>query len=218
MRRPKYLHAGEILNRLVFAEPSNQAARNLLADAFEQIGYQRESPSLRNSYLNMAYELRSGMQEGVAPSSTGPDVIRAMATEQWLDFLGISMDSRKAEGMAFTINLLTPDNGEKYLVEMSNATLTNIKGFTDPKATLTITLDRTDLDQLMMGAASFEDLERQGKVRFSGNTRPLQQLAGILIQFTPDFEVFPGTANAPPTPASTKPFQMVIQPAMRMAD
>lgn len=89
----KCLHAGEILNRLVFAEPGNQAARNLLADAFEQLGYQRESPSLRNSYLNMAYELRSGMQAGVAPSSTGPDVIRAMTTEQWLDFVGISVDS-----------------------------------------------------------------------------------------------------------------------------
>ena len=60
--------------------------------------------------------------------STGPDVVRAMSTEQWLDFLGISMDPKKAEGMSFTINLVTPDNGEKYVVELSNATLTNIKG------------------------------------------------------------------------------------------
>ena len=47
----KYLEAMEILNRLVFAEPKNQAAKDLLADAFEQIGYQKESPSLRNSFL-----------------------------------------------------------------------------------------------------------------------------------------------------------------------
>lgn len=214
----KYLHAAELLNRLVFAEPANQAARNLLADAFEQVGYQRESPSLRNSYLNMAYELRSGMQAGVAPSSTGPDVIRAMSTEQWLDFIGISVDSAKAEGMRFTINLVTPDNGEKYLVEMSNATLTSIKGFTDPKADLTITLDRANLDRIMMGTASFESLEREGKARLAGNRRLIGQLAGTLTQFTPDFEIYPGTRNARPTPVTTKPFQMVIQPAMTMAD
>lgn len=214
----KYLHAGEILNRLVFAEPGNQAARNLLADAFEQLGYQRESPSLRNSYLNMAYELRSGMQAGVAPSSTGPDVIRAMSTGQWLDFIGISVDSAKADGMRFTINLVTPDNGEEYLVEMSNATLTSIEGFTDPKADLTITLDRTALDQVMMGVAGFEELERQGKARLAGDRRRLQQLASTLTPFTPDFEVFPGTRNARPAPASTRPFQMRVAPAMAVAD
>ena len=46
----------------------------------------------------------------------------------FLNFLGIRMDSRKAEGMRFTINLITPDNGEEFLVELENATLTNIKG------------------------------------------------------------------------------------------
>ena len=62
----KYLEAVEILNRLVFAEPKNQAAKDLLADVFEQIGYQKESPSLRNSFLQGAYELRSGLPGGVA--------------------------------------------------------------------------------------------------------------------------------------------------------
>ena len=55
-------------------------------------------------------------------------MIRAMSTELFLNFLGIRMDSRKAEGMRFTINLITPDNGEKFLIEMENATLTNIAG------------------------------------------------------------------------------------------
>ena len=52
-----------------------------------------------------------------------------MSTELFLNFLAIRMDSRKAEGMRFTMNLVTPDNGEKFLVELENATLTNIKGF-----------------------------------------------------------------------------------------
>jgi hypothetical protein len=57
----KYLHASEILNRLVQAEPDNQAAKDLLADVFEQIGYQKENPGLRNSFLAAAYELRNGI-------------------------------------------------------------------------------------------------------------------------------------------------------------
>ena len=52
-----------------------------------------------------------------------------MSTELFLNFLGIRMDSRKAEGLRFTINLVTPDNGEKFIVELENATLTNIEGF-----------------------------------------------------------------------------------------
>ena len=95
----KYLEASEILNKLVLAEPRNQPARHLLADAYEQLGYQAESTSVRNSYLQGAYELRNGLPGGTPPRSTGPDVVRAMSTEMWLDFLGISMDPKRAEGM-----------------------------------------------------------------------------------------------------------------------
>ena len=117
----KYLLAAEILNKVLFAQPHNQRAKDLLADAYEQLGYQKESPTLRNIFLQGAYELRHGLPSGTAPRSSGPDMVRAMSTENWLDFLGISMDPRKADGMHFTINLDTPDNGEKYVVEMSNA-------------------------------------------------------------------------------------------------
>ena len=73
----KYRHAQEILNKLVQAEPQNQPAKDLLADVFEQIGYQQENPGLRNSFLNGAYELRSGIPEGASPKSSGPDMVRA---------------------------------------------------------------------------------------------------------------------------------------------
>ena len=47
----KYLLAMEIVNKLVQAEPAERAApRSLLADIFEQIGYQQENPGLRNSF------------------------------------------------------------------------------------------------------------------------------------------------------------------------
>ena len=61
-----------------------------------------------------------------------------MSTELFLNFLAIPMDSLKVEGMRFTINLVTPDNGEKFLVELENATHTNIKGFLADKPDLTL--------------------------------------------------------------------------------
>ncbi len=94
-----YLYAQEILNKLVQAEPRNQDAKNLLADTFEQIGYQQENPGLRNSFLAGADELRNGIPQGEIAQTAGADTIRAMSTGLWLDFLGIRMDSRQAEGM-----------------------------------------------------------------------------------------------------------------------
>ena len=203
----KYLHATEILNKLVFAEPRNQEARRLLADAFEQLGYQAESTSVRNNFLQGAFELRHGQPSGASPRPGG-DTIRAMSTEQWLDFIGISMDPKKAEGMRFTINLLTPDNGEKFVVEMSNATLTTIKGFQAAKPDLTITVNRAELNRVMMGVASFDDLIAAGQAKFEGNRTGFDQLRSILVPFTPDFEIMPGTA--PKTPAKApKPFEVV---------
>jgi alkyl sulfatase BDS1-like metallo-beta-lactamase superfamily hydrolase len=178
----------------VFAEPQNQPARRLLADAYEQLGYQAESTSVRNSFLQGSYELRNGLPGGTPQRSTGPDVVRAMSTEMWLDFLGISMDPKKADGLRFTINLVTPDNGEKYLVEMSNATLTNIKGQQAKNADLTITIDRADLNQVMMGTSSFDDLIKAGKAKFDGERKPFDQLRGLMVSFTPNFEILPGTA------------------------
>ncbi len=206
----KYLLATEILNKLVFAEPRNQEARSLLADAFEQLGYQAESTSVRNTFLQGAFELRNGLPGGVPVRSAVPDVIRAMSTEQWLDFVGISMDPKKAEGMKFVINLATPDNGEKFVIEMSNATLTTIEGEQAKSPDLTVTVNRADLNQVMMGQASFDDLIEAGKATFDGDRTGFDQLRAILVPFTPDFEILPGTApQQHATPP--KPFEVLQQ-------
>ncbi|MGB5592253.1 MAG: alkyl sulfatase dimerization domain-containing protein, partial [Gammaproteobacteria bacterium] len=193
----KYRHAQEILNKLVYAEPANQPAKELLADAFEQYGYQQESPSVRNSFLAAALELRSGIPEGASAKTGGPDLIRAMTTDLYLDFLGIRMDSDKADGMAFTINLLTPDNGEEFVVEMSNAVLTNIKGQQASDPDLTLTIDRVDLEPVMMGAVTFDQQIDAGKVKVEGNREVLEQLKSTLIQFELGFEIMPGTLKSP---------------------
>lgn len=202
----KYLHAQEILNKLVYAEPDNQKAKDLLADVFEQIGYQQESPSVRNSFLAAAFELRSGIPSGASPKTAGPDVIRAMTTELWLDFLGIRLDSSMAGEKEFTINLITPDNKEEFVVELSNATLTNIEGYRSGDPDLTITIDRSDLEEVMMGATTFDDQIKSGKAILKGDRSAYETLKSLLVQFELGFELMPGTGDQDITPEK-KPFE-----------
>jgi alkyl sulfatase BDS1-like metallo-beta-lactamase superfamily hydrolase len=189
----KYLLAVEIVNKLVQAEPQNAAAKDLLADIFEQLGYQQENPGLRNSFLSGAYELRSGIPQGETASTSSPDVIRAMSTELFLNFLAIKMDSRKAEGLRFVMNLVTPDNGEKFLIELENATLTNILGFQAEKPDLTLTINRSDLELTMMGVKKLEDQLRDGTAKAEGDVSILGKLAATMVEFDPRFQVMPGT-------------------------
>jgi len=166
----------------------------MLAEVYEQIGYQQENPGLRNSFLNGAFELRSGMPIVEDKLSTlSPDLARAMSTGLFFEFLGIMVDSRKAEGMEFTINLITPDNGEKYVVELSNATLTNIEGYQAENADLSLTITRLGLALVMTGKKSLQDQIADGEVKVEGDVGVLKQLASTLVHFTPDFEILPGT-------------------------
>ena len=191
----RYLLATEILTKLVYAEPANTDAKQVLADAFEQVGYAQESPSVRNSFLAAALELRSGIPDGVAPKSSGPDLTRALSTGQFLDFLGIRLRSEDAVGLAFTINLVTPDTGETYVVELSNSTLTNLAGFAADDPTLTMTVDRADLERAMTGERTVPDLVADGRLRLDGDASVLEVLARSMIHFDMGFAMMPGTGG-----------------------
>jgi alkyl sulfatase BDS1-like metallo-beta-lactamase superfamily hydrolase len=130
-----------------------------------------------------------------------------MSTGLFLDFLGIRMDSTKAEDLEFTINLATPDNGEKYVLELSNATLTNIEGYQADDADLTITINRSDLEQVMMGAKTFVAQIEDGTAQTEGNLGVLKQLASTMVDFELFFEVLPGTKTPPPE-AKKNPFEV----------
>jgi alkyl sulfatase BDS1-like metallo-beta-lactamase superfamily hydrolase len=212
----KYRYAMEILNKLVYTEPDNQAAKDLLADNYEQLGYQNESPSLRNSYLAGAKELRDGVIAVKAAKAGSPDFVRGTSTELFLNYLGIQMDSRKAEGMKFKINLVTPDNGEQFVVEMSNATLTTIAGFQAKDADLTITIDRRELEDVMIGTAKLADKVAAGKAKMVGNPQVLAQLGSTMVKFDNWFEVLPGTKAKPSEQAKDEVFldddPLVIRP------
>jgi alkyl sulfatase BDS1-like metallo-beta-lactamase superfamily hydrolase len=113
---------------------------------------------------------------------------RSEASTSW----GVIVSS-KTEGKHFTINFVTPDNDEKYLVELSNSALTNIEGIQSPKADLTITMNRTELNDVMMGMATLDDKIKAGKAKLKGNKKPYDELKNMLTTFSIDFELIPGT-------------------------
>ncbi|MCE4071421.1 alkyl/aryl-sulfatase [Pseudomonas nitroreducens] len=186
----EYRWVVEVVNKLVFADPTNQAARNLQADALEQLGYQAENAGWRNSYLVAAQELRNGVPRNL-PSLrvSNPDALAAMDTGLLFDYLGVRMNAQKAEGEDFSINLVLPDKNEQYLLELKNSHLNNIKGVQSESAGQTVTIDRADLNRLMLKEVSPVRLVFEGKLKSSGNPLLLAKLFGMLDDFDFWFDI-----------------------------
>ena len=190
-----YRMAMEILNKLVYAEPQNASAKDLLAAVFEQLGYQYESASMRNVFLAAAQELRNGTGSVPAPRGTSPSLARAMTTSQWWDAIATRVDSERADGEQFVINFVTPDTGQEFVVELSGGTLTNIEGYQSNAADATIIMNRTDLDPVIMGRTTLAEQLQAGVGSVLGDSSVLLQLAAVLITFNAGFEVMPGTVT-----------------------
>ena len=168
-------------------------AKLLLADVFEQIGYQQESPSVRNSFLGAALELRSGIPEGVAPQTASPDVLRALTTEMFFDFTAIRLDSTQAEDIAFVANVVHPDTGEELIVELSNAVLTTQVGFQSASPTFTLRVDRRALETVFAGEQTVRGLIESGVAEVDGDASGLTAMFECLVDFELLFEMMPGT-------------------------
>ncbi len=108
--------------------------------------------------------------------------------------MAIKVDSGKADGINFKLNFVTPDNGEKLVVEMRHGTLTNIVGYTAKDADATLTINRADLIPVMMQQATFGTQLQTGKATLSGDGKVLAQLGAVLVGFEPLFEIMPGTS------------------------
>ncbi|PCI80614.1 MAG: hypothetical protein COB20_03010 [SAR86 cluster bacterium] len=191
----QYRLAMEILNKLVYAEPENSEAKDLLASIFEQLGYQYESASMRNVFLSSAQELRNGAPVVAAARGTSPSLARAMTTTQWWDAVATRVDSGLADGMSFTINFISPDTQQNFVVEMSGGTLSNIEGYLSTEPDVTITMDRSDVETVIMGQGTLGSQLQAGVGTVTGNQAVLLQLASVLVTFDASFEVMPGTGN-----------------------
>lgn len=120
----EYQWVAQITNTLVYADLENEDARNLCADALEQLGYQAESGAWRNAYLTGAYELRNRTDNYPDTSVGGTGaIVLGMSTETMLDYLGICLDEKQLEDENPIINLEVTDEKVKYLLRLNHGVL-----------------------------------------------------------------------------------------------
>lgn len=186
----EYRFIATALNKVIQVEPKNVEARKLLADTYEQLGYQAEGAGWRNIYLTGAQELRVGTLPGT-PKTASPDVLANMTIENLLDYLAVKVDSMKAQHTPFTLNVVIPDEKETYFVEMSNGNLNNILVEKEVKADATLFINRADVSQILLEKVTLKTLLDNGNAGIKGDKSVLQKLTGSLTHADESFEIVP---------------------------
>jgi alkyl sulfatase BDS1-like metallo-beta-lactamase superfamily hydrolase len=187
--RGEYRFVAEAMSHVVFADPSNTEARQLGADAMEQLGYAAESATWRNAYLLGASELRHGLATTVARAPVSPDVVRAMSLELFFDYLAVRLDAEKAEGRRMIINWVFADLDRRYVLTLENCALTYLADRQSERADATVTLDRAVLNRLVLREVPLAEAFQQGLVEVEGDAGKLTELFGLLDDFRLMFEV-----------------------------
>jgi len=181
----EYRWAAEVLDRLVFAEPTNEAAKQALAQAYTQLAYQAESAIWRNIYLAGASELRGGVRPSAA-QQTATDYVANTPTGQFFDLLAVRLDPERAAGRNLRLNFVFPDRNERVAVQVRNSVLIHEEGVMLPDADATITLPRAALLAAMSGAGAGQ---AAAAARIEGNGAAVAQLFGLFTPPAPDFPI-----------------------------
>lgn len=178
-----YRWVAEVVNHAVFADPNNQEAKNLQADALEQLGYQAESGPWRNFYLTGAKELREGIAKLPAPNTSSPDTVRAMSLDLFFDYLGMKLNGPKADGHHIVLNFDFPDTKQKYMVEMVNGVLNHTQGVQAKDADATLTLSRETLNNIVLKSTTLEGAIAKGDLKIKGNEQKLDEMLSYIDNF-----------------------------------
>ena len=185
----EFRFVAQVLSHLVFAEPDNHAARALLADAFEQLGYAAESATWRNAYLFGAQELRQGMPKAPPRPPMPRETLAALRTGQLWDVLGVRLNGPKAEGKHIVLNWSFTDTVENFVLTLENCALTYVEAAQASTADASFTLARSALDELIAKQTSFPEAVAAGKIKFTGNAMSLAELMGLMDEFPRMFEI-----------------------------
>jgi alkyl sulfatase BDS1-like metallo-beta-lactamase superfamily hydrolase len=185
----EFRFVAQALSHLVFAEPDNPAARALLADTFEQLGYAAESATWRNAYLFGAQELRQGMPKAPPRAAMPRETLAALRTEQLWDVLGIRLNGPKAEGKRIVLNWTFTDTDERFVLNLENCSLTYAAGVQAAGADASFTLARGTLDEMIAKQVSLADAVAAGRIEVSGDPRRLTELMALMDEFPRMFEI-----------------------------
>jgi alkyl sulfatase BDS1-like metallo-beta-lactamase superfamily hydrolase len=185
----QYRWVASVMSQLVFADPLNKDARNLGADALEQLGYQSEAATWRNAYLLGAAELRGGEPAAQGGSTANAELLKGVSIDLAFDFLGVRLNAAKAEGKHIVVNWSFTDLNQSYVMNLENSALTHTFGKLSGNADVSVVLTRAALDAITLKQRTFIGSVATGDVSIRGNPLKLAELFGLLDEFSPDFEV-----------------------------
>jgi alkyl sulfatase BDS1-like metallo-beta-lactamase superfamily hydrolase len=196
--RGEYRWVAQLASQIVSADPTNQEARELGADALEQMGYQNQSATARNVYLQGALELRGGVPKVPGTITASADVIRALPLEMFFDYLGIRLNGPKAAGKQALINWRFTDTKQDAVLRLQDSTLSASMDKQAPDADATLTLTRATLDTISLQQTTFPKAVESGAIQVSGNKAKLFEVLGLLDTFPTMFPIVePRPAAAP---------------------
>ena len=192
----EYRWVAEALKHAVYAHPEHTAARELAAQAMEQMAFQAESATWRNAYLLGAHELRNGPPKP-STNQLGAGLVPAMATQLLFDVLAVRLNAPKAGTLAFNVGWHFTDRNEHWLMELSNGALSSMQ-FEQPQQTdVALALTRPTLEAMLAQKLPPMQAISEGKLRIEGNAMLLGTLFGLLDRFAGNFPIL----DAAPWPA-----------------
>lgn len=184
----EYRWAATVLNHLVFADPGNEAAKQWLAAAYEQLGFQSESGAWRNYFLTGAMELRKGAPK-LPPIQTGNrDFLSSIPTETLFDAMAVRFNPSKMRREPFVVAFEFTDTKEHVTVDVGrNVAFPRME--TAEKPTVKLTLTRRDFDLLLLRETNPNELTANGRLVMTGDTTASLAFLLALDQFPFGFNV-----------------------------
>jgi len=175
-----YRWVAELTRHLVFAQPDNSAARELQADALEQLGYQSENATWRNAYLTGAQELRNGVAPAASKGGSADDLVRALTPTLFFDYLGVRVDAAKAAEQDLTINWHFTDLNEDYALTLRNGVLTHRDHTRHGQADVEVKMSKATLDRIALKQTGFLKEATVGDIEISGErVKFMRFMAGL---------------------------------------
>jgi alkyl sulfatase BDS1-like metallo-beta-lactamase superfamily hydrolase len=178
----------EVVSHVVFADPGNTAARELLARTLDRLGHGSENATWRNFFLTGALELRQGVTRS-ADRAASADLIGALSVEHVFDSLAVRVDGPKAADLDLTVHWHFTDTDERYRMRLRNGVLTHRPGGAPEQAGAAIRLERTALDDLLTNRVSLDELLGSGRLVLEGDVAALGSLFGVLDRPDPGFAI-----------------------------
>lgn len=184
-----YRWVATVLNHVVFADPDNRGARELLAKTYDQLGYQAESAPWRDVYLTAALELRQGPDRSPTDLAAAGELLRHMPVERFFDSMAARLDGTKAAKNDLTVNFTFTDLGQSFVVRVANGVLTYRRGEPNEAADAGMRLTRGFWLRMVVGDASLREMLFSDELEVTGSRLKLLSFFSLLDQPEGNFPI-----------------------------